>query len=117
MNENPDLWRDQLKRENAQAEGLDIRGQVISRPIGILMGHIATMARFTNAQLCGGRGSTAGRACCQTEAGPQGEFLPKKMTIRIFVQLYRWFRGHVSDGKPNRIFAARKSLPPAPAGT
>ncbi|MEC7155056.1 MAG: amidohydrolase family protein, partial [Pseudomonadota bacterium] len=47
MNENPDLWRDQLKRiENAQAEGLDIRGQVISRPIGILMGHIATMSPF-----------------------------------------------------------------------
>ena len=47
MNENPDLWRDQLKRiETAQAEGLDIRGQVISRPIGILMGHIATMSPF-----------------------------------------------------------------------
>jgi N-acyl-D-amino-acid deacylase len=47
MNDNPELWRDQLKRiETAQAEGLDIRGQVISRPIGILMGHPATMSPF-----------------------------------------------------------------------
>jgi N-acyl-D-amino-acid deacylase len=47
MNANSELWRDQLKRiETAQAEGLDIRGQVISRPIGILMGHPATMSPF-----------------------------------------------------------------------
>lgn len=47
MNSNPDLWRDQLKRiEEAQEEGLDIRGQVISRPIGILMGHPASMSPF-----------------------------------------------------------------------
>lgn len=47
MNENPDLWRQQLKRiEAAQADGLDIRGQVISRPIGILMGHTASMSPF-----------------------------------------------------------------------
>jgi len=47
MNENPDLWREQVKRiEAAQADGLDIRGQVISRPIGILMGHPASMSPF-----------------------------------------------------------------------
>ncbi len=47
MNQNPDLWREQLKRiEAAQADGLDIRGQVLSRPIGILMGHPATMSPF-----------------------------------------------------------------------
>lgn len=46
-NPNPDLWRTHLKRiEAAQAQGLDIRGQVISRPIGILMGHPASMSPF-----------------------------------------------------------------------
>lgn len=43
----PELWSDQLARvEQAQAEGLDIRGQVISRPIGILQGHRASMSIF-----------------------------------------------------------------------
>ena len=43
----PNLWHEQLKRiENAQASGLDIRGQVISRPVGILMGHPASMHSF-----------------------------------------------------------------------
>ena len=47
MNPDPDLWRAQLKRvEAAQAEGLDIRGQVLSRPLGILMGHPASMSPF-----------------------------------------------------------------------
>lgn len=47
MNEDPDLWRTHLARiEDAQAQGLDIRGQVISRPIGILMGHTASMSPF-----------------------------------------------------------------------
>lgn len=47
MNPDPDLWRTQLKRvEEAQAEGLDIRGQVLSRPLGILMGHPASMSPF-----------------------------------------------------------------------
>ena len=47
MNPDPDLWRRQLERvEAAQAEGLDIRGQVLSRPLGILMGHPATMSPF-----------------------------------------------------------------------
>lgn len=46
-NPDPDLWRHQLKRlEDAQKQGLDIRGQVISRPIGILMGHPASMSPF-----------------------------------------------------------------------
>ncbi|WP_420468446.1 N-acyl-D-amino-acid deacylase family protein [Panacagrimonas sp.] len=46
-NPNPDLWREHLKRiDAAQAEGLDIRGQVISRPIGVLMGHPASMSPF-----------------------------------------------------------------------
>ncbi len=41
------LWAAQLERlEQAQREGLDIRGQVIARPIGILMGHPASMSSF-----------------------------------------------------------------------
>ena len=47
MNRDPELWKAQLRRlEAAQAEGLDIRGQVISRPVGVLMGHPATMSPF-----------------------------------------------------------------------
>jgi N-acyl-D-aspartate/D-glutamate deacylase len=47
MNRDPELWKSQLERlEAAQAEGLDIRGQVISRPVGVLMGHPATMSPF-----------------------------------------------------------------------
>jgi N-acyl-D-aspartate/D-glutamate deacylase len=43
----PDLWREQLGRiEAAQASGLDIRGQVLSRPVGIMMGHPASMSPF-----------------------------------------------------------------------
>lgn len=46
-NANPTLWKDQLSRlEQAQQEGLDIRGQVLSRPIGMLMGHPASMSSF-----------------------------------------------------------------------
>ena len=33
--------------ESAQAEGLDIRGQVLSRPVGMLMGHPASMSPFS----------------------------------------------------------------------
>lgn len=40
-------WQQQLQRlEQAQAEGLDIRGQVLSRPLGIMMGHPASMSSF-----------------------------------------------------------------------
>ncbi|MDA0978236.1 MAG: amidohydrolase family protein [Proteobacteria bacterium] len=43
----PDLWHEQLKRiEESQAAGLDIRGQVLSRPVGMLMGHPASMSSF-----------------------------------------------------------------------
>ena len=43
----PDLWHEQLKRiEAAQAKGLDIYGQVLSRPVGIMMGHQASMSPF-----------------------------------------------------------------------
>jgi N-acyl-D-amino-acid deacylase len=43
----PDMWRKQLARiDRAQEEGLDIRGQVLSRPIGIMMGHPASMSSF-----------------------------------------------------------------------
>ncbi len=43
----PDLWREHLDRiEAAQAQGLDIRGQVLSRPVGIMMGHPASMSPF-----------------------------------------------------------------------
>ncbi len=41
------LWREHLDRiEAAQAEGLDIRGQVLARPVGIMMGHPASMSPF-----------------------------------------------------------------------
>ncbi len=44
----PTLWHDQLQRiENAQAEGLDIRGQVLSRPVGMLMVHPASMSSIS----------------------------------------------------------------------
>lgn len=43
----PDLWHKQLERvEAAQASGLDIRGQVLSRPIGVMMGHRSSMNPF-----------------------------------------------------------------------
>ena len=43
----PNQWRSQLERlEQAQARGLDIRGQVLSRPIGILMGLPGSMHSF-----------------------------------------------------------------------
>ncbi|MEM1433874.1 MAG: amidohydrolase family protein [Pseudomonadota bacterium] len=41
------VWQRQLERlEQAQADGLKIQGQVISRPVGILMGHSASMSPF-----------------------------------------------------------------------
>lgn len=41
------VWKEHLNRiESAQADGLDIRGQVLSRPVGILMGHPASMSSF-----------------------------------------------------------------------
>jgi N-acyl-D-aspartate/D-glutamate deacylase len=43
----PELWRAQLDRvEQAQQAGLDIRGQVLSRPIGMMMGQQASMHPF-----------------------------------------------------------------------
>ncbi|MEM8768840.1 MAG: amidohydrolase family protein, partial [Pseudomonadota bacterium] len=43
----PELWHEQLGRiEQAQKEGLDIRGQLLSRPLGMLMGHPASMSSF-----------------------------------------------------------------------
>jgi len=42
-----EMWKQHLARiERAQKDGLDIRGQVIPRPVGILMGHSATMSPF-----------------------------------------------------------------------
>lgn len=47
MDQQPELWRQQLDMlEEAQRDGLDIRGQVLSRPIGMLMGHPASMSPF-----------------------------------------------------------------------
>lgn len=43
----PNLWREQLDRvEEAQGAGLDIRGQVLSRPLGMMMGHRSSMSPF-----------------------------------------------------------------------
>jgi N-acyl-D-aspartate/D-glutamate deacylase len=42
------LWQYHLQNiEAAQAEGIDIRGQVLSRPVGMLMGHPASMSPFS----------------------------------------------------------------------
>ncbi len=42
------LWQHHLQNiEAAQAQGLDIRGQVLSRPVGMLMGHPASMSSFS----------------------------------------------------------------------
>ncbi len=47
LDNQPDLWRQQLDLvEQAQAAGLDIRGQVLSRPIGMMMGHCASFHPF-----------------------------------------------------------------------
>jgi N-acyl-D-amino-acid deacylase len=47
LDNQPDLWRRQLDLvEQAQSRGLDIRGQVLSRPIGMMMGHSASMHPF-----------------------------------------------------------------------
>jgi N-acyl-D-aspartate/D-glutamate deacylase len=43
----PNRWRDQLKwTENAVARGLQITGQVLPRPIGMLMSHALTLNPF-----------------------------------------------------------------------
>jgi N-acyl-D-amino-acid deacylase len=48
LDNQPDLWKQQLGLiENAQSDGLDIRGQVLSRPVGMLMGHPASMSPFS----------------------------------------------------------------------
>jgi N-acyl-D-aspartate/D-glutamate deacylase len=47
LDNQPELWRKQLDLvEQAQQAGLDIRGQVLSRPIGMLMGHRASFSPF-----------------------------------------------------------------------
>lgn len=47
LDNQPELWRQQLDHvESAQAAGLDIRGQVLSRPIGMMMGHASSMNPF-----------------------------------------------------------------------
>lgn len=47
LDSQPDLWRAQLDRiEAAQQAGLDIRGQVLSRPVGMMMGLKSSMQPF-----------------------------------------------------------------------
>lgn len=44
----PTVWREQLSRvEKAKADGLDIRAQVLSRPLGVLMGLNASLTPFS----------------------------------------------------------------------
>ncbi len=48
LDNKPTEWQEQLARiEQAQSENLDIRGQVLSRPVGMLMGHPASMSIFS----------------------------------------------------------------------
>ncbi len=48
LDNQPTLWKQQLNLiEAAQKDGLDIRGQVLSRPVGMLMGHPASMSPFS----------------------------------------------------------------------
>jgi N-acyl-D-aspartate/D-glutamate deacylase len=43
----PTLWREHLNRvEDAQAKGIDIRAQVLARPLGIMMGLTGSMTPF-----------------------------------------------------------------------
>ncbi len=47
LDSQPELWRAQLDRiEAAQLAGLDIRGQVLSRPVGMMMGLQSSMQPF-----------------------------------------------------------------------
>ncbi len=47
LDSQPELWRAQLERiEAAQQAGLDIRGQVLSRPVGMMMGLKSSMQPF-----------------------------------------------------------------------
>ena len=47
LDNEPDLWEEQLSMvESAQSEGLDIRGQVLSRPVGMMMGIPSSMNPF-----------------------------------------------------------------------
>ena len=47
LDNQPELWRQQLDLvEQAQRRGLDIRGQVLSRPVGMMMGYRASMHPF-----------------------------------------------------------------------
>ena len=47
LDSQPELWRAQLDRiEAAQHAGLDIRGQVLSRPVGMMMGLQSSMQPF-----------------------------------------------------------------------
>ncbi len=51
LDNQPTLWKQQLNLiEAAQTDGLDIRGQVLSRPVGMLMGHPASMSPFSPRQ-------------------------------------------------------------------
>ena len=62
LDNEPDLWEEQLSMvESAQSEGLDIRGQVLSRPVGMMMGIPSSMNPFIDDQatwrsmICRGR--------------------------------------------------------------
>ena len=47
LDNEPELWEKQLAMvETAQSEGLDIRGQVLSRPVGMMMGLPSSMNPF-----------------------------------------------------------------------
>ena len=47
LDSQPDLWKQQLQLiEQAQDRGLDIRGQVLSRPVGMMMGLPSSMNPF-----------------------------------------------------------------------
>jgi N-acyl-D-aspartate/D-glutamate deacylase len=47
LDNQPELWREQLSMvEAAQTRGLDIRGQVLSRPVGMMMGMPSSMNPF-----------------------------------------------------------------------
>lgn len=44
----PTLWREHLERiDRSQAEGLDVRGQVLSRPLGMMFGLNTSMTPFS----------------------------------------------------------------------
>jgi N-acyl-D-aspartate/D-glutamate deacylase len=87
----PELWRSQLNRlEQAQARGLDIRGQVLSRPLGILMGLPGSMHSFYRRPSFAAFDDLTAEQRCEKLSDPAIKakvLLEKNINPHIFVEL------------------------------